>query len=62
MIALGDAIAVAVPAVALWASGTPAEDAAAIGRVQEGDLLLLVGFGAGMTAASAVLRWGGVSA
>jgi len=30
MIALGDAIAVAVPAVALWASGTPAEDAAAI--------------------------------
>ncbi len=27
----------------------------------EGDLLLLVGFGAGMTAASAVLRWGGVS-
>ena len=31
------------------------------GRVEEGDLLLLVGFGAGMTAASAVLRWGGVT-
>jgi 3-oxoacyl-[acyl-carrier-protein] synthase-3 len=29
------------------------------GRVQPGDLVLLVGFGAGMTAASAVLRWGG---
>lgn len=30
------------------------------GRVQPGDNVLLVGFGAGMTAASAVLRWGGV--
>jgi 3-oxoacyl-[acyl-carrier-protein] synthase-3 len=29
------------------------------GRVQPGDLVLLVGFGAGMTAASAILRWGG---
>jgi 3-oxoacyl-[acyl-carrier-protein] synthase-3 len=29
------------------------------GRVQAGDLVLLVGFGAGMTAASAILRWGG---
>jgi 3-oxoacyl-[acyl-carrier-protein] synthase III len=29
------------------------------GRVKPGDLVLLVGFGAGMTAASAVLRWGG---
>jgi 3-oxoacyl-[acyl-carrier-protein] synthase-3 len=29
------------------------------GRVQPGDLVLLVGFGAGMTAARAVLRWGG---
>ena len=28
-------------------------------RVQPGELVLLVGFGAGMTAASAVLRWGG---
>ena len=37
-------------------------DALDNGRVQEGDLRLLVGFGAGMTAASAVLRWGGVSA
>jgi 3-oxoacyl-[acyl-carrier-protein] synthase-3 len=37
-------------------------DALDNGRVKEGDLLLLVGFGAGMTAASAVLRWGGVSA
>jgi 3-oxoacyl-[acyl-carrier-protein] synthase-3 len=27
-------------------------------RVDDGDLVLLVGFGAGMTAASAVLRWG----
>ncbi len=29
-------------------------------RAAPGDLVLLVGFGAGMTAASAVLRWGGV--
>jgi 3-oxoacyl-[acyl-carrier-protein] synthase-3 len=28
-------------------------------RVHEGDLVLLVGFGAGMTAASALIRWGG---
>jgi 3-oxoacyl-[acyl-carrier-protein] synthase-3 len=28
-------------------------------RVAHGDVVLLVGFGAGMTAASAVLRWGG---
>ena len=35
-------------------------DALDNGKVAEGDLVLLVGFGAGMTAASAVLRWGGV--
>jgi len=29
------------------------------GRIKLGDLILLVGFGAGMTAASAVIRWGG---
>ena len=29
------------------------------GRVKKGDLILLVGFGAGMTAASCLLRWGG---
>lgn len=34
-------------------------DALDAGRVQQGDVVLLVGFGAGMTAASAVLRWGG---
>jgi 3-oxoacyl-[acyl-carrier-protein] synthase-3 len=34
-------------------------DAIERGRVNDGDLVLLVGFGAGMTAASAVLRWGG---
>ncbi len=34
-------------------------DALDRGRIQPGDLVLLVGFGAGMTAASAVLRWGG---
>ena len=28
-------------------------------RVAQGDLVLLVGFGAGMTAASALIRWGG---
>ena len=33
-------------------------DAVEAGRVGDGDLVLLVGFGAGMTAASAVLRWG----
>jgi 3-oxoacyl-[acyl-carrier-protein] synthase-3 len=35
-------------------------DALDAGRVQPGQLVLLVGFGAGMTAASAVLKWGGV--
>ncbi len=34
-------------------------DAADNGRLKEGDLVLLVGFGAGMTAASAILRWSG---
>jgi 3-oxoacyl-[acyl-carrier-protein] synthase III len=34
-------------------------DALEAGRVAPGDLVLLVGFGAGMTAASAILRWGG---
>ncbi|MFM8267469.1 MAG: beta-ketoacyl-ACP synthase III [Ilumatobacteraceae bacterium] len=34
-------------------------DALDNGRVRQGDLVLLVGFGAGMTAASALLRWGG---
>jgi 3-oxoacyl-[acyl-carrier-protein] synthase III len=33
-------------------------DALDAGRAADGDLVLLVGFGAGMTAASAVLRWG----
>lgn len=33
-------------------------DAIERGRLADGDLILLVGFGAGMTAASAVLRWG----
>jgi len=33
-------------------------DAIEHGRVHDGDLILLVGFGAGMTSASAVLRWG----
>ncbi len=34
-------------------------DALDHGRIHHGDLVLLVGFGAGMTAASALLRWGG---
>jgi 3-oxoacyl-[acyl-carrier-protein] synthase-3 len=34
-------------------------DALDRGRVCQGDLVLFVGFGAGMTAASAVVRWGG---
>jgi 3-oxoacyl-[acyl-carrier-protein] synthase-3 len=34
-------------------------DAIEMERVRRGDLVLLVGFGAGMTAASAILRWGG---
>ncbi len=33
-------------------------DALDEGRIDDGDLVLLVGFGAGMTSASAVLRWG----
>jgi 3-oxoacyl-[acyl-carrier-protein] synthase-3 len=37
-------------------------DALDHGRVKQGDLVLLVGFGAGMTAASALLRWGGDNA
>jgi len=34
-------------------------DALDHGRIENGDLVLLVGFGGGMTAASCVLRWGG---
>ena len=34
-------------------------DALENGRVASGDLVLLVGFGGGMTAASAILKWGG---
>jgi 3-oxoacyl-[acyl-carrier-protein] synthase III len=34
-------------------------DALDAGRVSPGDLVLLVGFGGGMTAASAILQWGG---
>ena len=37
-------------------------DAIDAGRVHDGDLILLVGFGAGMTAASALIRWGGGTA
>ncbi len=37
-------------------------DAIDNGRVHDGDLILLVGFGAGMTAASALIRWGGGTA
>jgi 3-oxoacyl-[acyl-carrier-protein] synthase-3 len=33
-------------------------EAAADGRIQDGDLVLLAGFGAGMTWATALLRWG----
>jgi 3-oxoacyl-[acyl-carrier-protein] synthase III len=33
-------------------------DAADAGRVHEGDLVLMCGFGAGMTTASALMRWG----
>ena len=33
-------------------------DAADHGRLKAGDLVLLVGFGAGMTAASSIIRWG----
>lgn len=36
-------------------------DALDAGRAAPGDLLLIVGFGAGMTAASAVIRWGGTN-
>jgi 3-oxoacyl-[acyl-carrier-protein] synthase-3 len=32
-------------------------DALDAGRVEDGDLVLFVGFGAGMTAASAIIRW-----
>jgi len=32
-------------------------DAVEKGRLEKGDLVLLVGFGAGMTTASAVIRW-----
>jgi 3-oxoacyl-[acyl-carrier-protein] synthase-3 len=35
------------------------EDAWLVGRVNKGDRLLLVGFGAGMTSAAAVLTWNG---
>jgi 3-oxoacyl-[acyl-carrier-protein] synthase-3 len=34
-------------------------DAADAGRLQRGDLVMMVGFGAGMTAASSIIRWNG---
>ena len=34
-------------------------EAADAGRLQRGDLVLMVGFGAGMTAASSIIRWNG---
>jgi 3-oxoacyl-[acyl-carrier-protein] synthase-3 len=34
------------------------EDALTNGRISDGDNILLVGFGAGMSSASTVLRWG----
>jgi 3-oxoacyl-[acyl-carrier-protein] synthase-3 len=37
-------------------------DALDNGKIQNGDLVLLVGFGGGMTAGSCVLRWGGGAA
>jgi 3-oxoacyl-[acyl-carrier-protein] synthase-3 len=37
-------------------------DALENGRVRDGDNILLVGFGAGMSAASAIITWGGVPA
>jgi 3-oxoacyl-[acyl-carrier-protein] synthase-3 len=33
------------------------DDAAANGRLEPGDLVLMVGFGAGMTWSSAIVRW-----
>jgi 3-oxoacyl-[acyl-carrier-protein] synthase-3 len=33
-------------------------DAADAGRLDDGDIVLLCGFGAGMTWATAVVRWG----
>ena len=36
------------------------EDAWVQGRVKKGDNLLLVGFGAGMTSAAAVITWDGI--
>ncbi len=38
------------------------DDAVRNGQVREGDNVLLVGFGAGMTSASTLLRWSGASA
>jgi 3-oxoacyl-[acyl-carrier-protein] synthase-3 len=37
-------------------------EASAVGRLAEGDLVLMTGFGAGMTWASALVRWGRPSA
>jgi 3-oxoacyl-[acyl-carrier-protein] synthase-3 len=34
-------------------------DALRSDRIKKGDNILLVGFGAGMTAASAIIKWGG---
>jgi 3-oxoacyl-[acyl-carrier-protein] synthase-3 len=36
-------------------------DALENGRIKDGDIVLLVGFGAGMTAASTIIRWGGTA-
>ena len=39
--------------------GIALAEAAEAGRLKDGDLVLFSGFGAGMTWASAVVRWGG---
>ncbi|MDH4145028.1 MAG: ketoacyl-ACP synthase III [Acidimicrobiia bacterium] len=41
---------------------TALEDALRKGRIKDGDVVLFVGFGAGMTWASALVRWGGTPA
>ena len=37
-------------------------EAVAGGRIKEGDLVMLSGFGAGMTWGTVLIRWGGVRA
>jgi 3-oxoacyl-[acyl-carrier-protein] synthase-3 len=45
------------PLIAIAAGGLALDEAQAEGRIREGDLVLMVVFGAGLTWGAALVRW-----